>query len=64
LDGEQKRQIEGSIIQTVFAKDKHSMLLVDDLYDSGATLTECVNVLRQDKNIDKIYVLTMTKTKG
>jgi predicted amidophosphoribosyltransferase len=64
LDGEQKQQIEGSILQAVFAKDKHSMLLVDDLFDSGATLTECVNVLRRDKNIDKIYVLTMTKTKG
>jgi predicted amidophosphoribosyltransferase len=64
LEGIEKQQISGSIVQTIMAKEKHSMLLIDDLFDSGITLTECVNVLRRDANIDKIYVLTVTKTKG
>lgn len=58
-----------SNINSSIVKEKHfikkvNILLIDDLYDSGATLTEIVNVLRTDDNIYKIYVLTMTKTKG
>lgn len=64
LSGEQKHQINGSIIKLQEAKCPHNMLIVDDLYESGSTLRECVNVLRTDKNIKHIYVLTMTKTRG
>ena len=64
LGGDEKQRLTGTIVQSVMAKEKHSMLLVDDLYDSGKTLTECVNTLRCDTNIEKIYVLTVTKTKG
>jgi len=63
LAANQKQLISGTIVKTQEAKKKHDMLLVDDLYQTGSTLTECVNVLRQDPNIGKIYVLTMTKTK-
>lgn len=60
---EDKRQIRGSIKKELEATNKHNTLLVDDLYQSGETLKECVRVLKEDKNIDKIYVLTMTKAK-
>ena len=63
LSSENKKQIQGSIIKSIKATKEHNMLLVDDLYKSGATLTECVRVLREDQLINKIFVLTMTKTR-
>lgn len=60
----EKQKIESSIIKTKKAHKSQNILLVDDLFQSGATLTECVKELRKDPNICKIYVLTMTKTKG
>lgn len=59
-----KKKIEDSIAQIKTAKKKQNILLVDDLFQSGATLTECVRELKKDKNINKIYVLTMTKTRS
>lgn len=58
-----KNHLHGTIIQTKPAIKRHSILLVDDLYSTGTTLKECVEVLRNDRNIDQIYVLVMTKTK-
>jgi len=63
LAAEDKHQIQGSIIKTAQATQEHDMLLVDDLYKSGATISECVRLLREDPKINKIYVLTMTKTR-
>ena len=40
------------------------ILLLDDLYDSGATLNACCSVLRKNTKIGEIYVLTMTKTRS
>ncbi len=39
------------------------VLLLDDLYRSGATLEACCNVLRTQANVSDICVLTMTKTR-
>lgn len=64
LDSSQKVAIKGSIQRLKYFEVKVNVLLVDDLYDSGVTLNECVRVLKEDKNINNIYVLTMTKTKG
>lgn len=64
LSFDEKKQLNGSIIKKKMATRKHNTLLIDDLYDTGTTLTQCVNVLRQDPLIDKIYVLTVTKTKN
>jgi len=61
-DGD-KQIIEGTIYKTKKATSEHDMLLVDDIYDTGTTLNECVKVLREDPMIKKIYVLTLTKTR-
>lgn len=57
------KNLTGSIIALLKAKKPHEILLVDDLYSTGATLEECVRVLRQDELLKRIYVLTMTKTR-
>jgi predicted amidophosphoribosyltransferase len=59
---DEKSIITGSIKQLRPAKRPCNLLLVDDLFQSGATIAECVKVLRQDKLIEKIYVLAITKT--
>jgi predicted amidophosphoribosyltransferase len=56
-----KRQIVGTIHEKTAAEKEYNILLVDDFYDSGSTLTESVRILRQDSLIKKIYVLTITK---
>lgn len=40
-----------------------NVLLFDDLYQSGTTLKEMAKIARKDPNINKIYVLTITKTR-
>lgn len=63
LDSIQKKAIQGSIQRKKHFTSKVNILIVDDLYESGVTLKECVKLLREDKNINNIYVLTITKTK-
>ena len=55
--------MRGAIIAVKKVKKPHTVLLVVDLYSTGETLKECVRVLKQDKKIGRIYVLTMTKTR-
>ena len=40
------------------------LLLLDDLYRSGSTLTVATDILYQSTNADRICVLTMTKTRS
>lgn len=40
------------------------VLLLDDLYRSGATLNVCCSVLRRQAKVEDICVLTMTKTRS
>lgn len=44
-------------------EEKVNILLVDDIFRTGNTLKECCKILRQDKNVDKIYCLAMTRTR-
>lgn len=64
LSHEDKHKSQQGIVKVRNATRKHSTLLIDDLYQSGATLSRCVDLLRADPLIDKIYVLTITKTKN
>lgn len=41
-----------------------SVLLVDDLYRSGATLTACSAILQEQAGVADVCVLTMTKTRS
>jgi len=61
LQPSEKKSMQGMIRQIVPAKYKINVLLIDDIYDTGSTLRQCTETLRQDPNIDKIYVLTVTK---
>lgn len=61
---DEKQEISGTIIAQKKATREHNILLVDDLFQSGATLQECVRVLRQDAKLKRVFVLTMTKAKG
>jgi predicted amidophosphoribosyltransferase len=54
--------IKNAIIKEKQFKRKVNILLIDDLYESGTTLNETVNVLKTDNNVDEVYVLVMTKT--
>lgn len=61
---EEKGKLQGTIKKIANARRKHSVLLIDDLYKSGATLRQCVDQLRTDPLVDKVYVITITKTKN
>lgn len=56
--------VNGMIIKNKKAENKKSILVIDDLFSTGATLNEVCRVLKTDDNIDKIYCLALTKTKG
>ena len=43
---------------------KHNILLVDDLFNTGNTLNECVNAMRQNDIANLIFVLAITKTRA
>ena len=55
--------ISGTIKQNKKLEIKVNALVIDDLYSTGATLNEVCKVLKQDRNIEKIYCLVMTKMK-
>ena len=57
------KNLEGSIEMKIKAKATANILLIDDLFATGKTISECVSVLRSDPMVKKIYVLVMTKTK-
>ena len=60
-----KNLLEGTI---VVASDKDisgkKVLLIDDLYRSGATLNVATDILYEKANVDSVSVLTMTKTRS
>ena len=39
----------------------HCVLLIDDIYDSGSTLTEATKVLHEQGHVCHVFVLTLTK---
>ncbi|MFZ2463681.1 MAG: hypothetical protein WAW77_08690, partial [Caldibacillus thermoamylovorans] len=62
LDRINKIEISGSIKRRLRFQTEVNVLLIDDLFQTGSTLTECVKILKTDSHIRDIFVLTMTKT--
>lgn len=63
-DVENKReQLRGAFaIQSQDLKNR-CVLLIDDLYDSGTTLTEATKVLYEQGGVQHVLVLTLTRTR-
>lgn len=57
------KDLTGTIIQHLPAKRECNILLIDDIFSTGVTATECVSVLRKDPLIRSIYYLAITKTR-
>lgn len=55
--------LDGAITQLIPSKRPANILIIDDLYSTGATLNEVCKVLKSDNNVNNIYVLVMTKTR-
>ena len=65
LEGEENRwvQLHGAFkVQDTSAKYR-CVLLFDDVYRSGETLTEITNVLHKQGNMSRVLVLTLTQTR-
>ncbi len=64
-DPDRRRQILEKAIQVSGTEDVtgQRVLLLDDIYRSGATLNACCRLLQQNTQVGDIYVLTLTKTR-
>lgn len=62
---ERQEALKNSIfIATHYDLSGKKVLLIDDLYRSGATLRVATDLLYSEEQVEKVYVLTMTKTKS
>jgi predicted amidophosphoribosyltransferase len=65
MEDEKKReQLEKSITLILSSPVPLRILVVDDLYDTGTTMNTVTKLLRSNENVEEVYALTMTKTKG
>ncbi len=67
-DIQSKNLDEKSVISHSMTSNKHftrkvNVLVIDDLYKSGASMNEAVRILSEDKNVANVYVLALTKTR-
>ncbi|WP_180380065.1 ComF family protein [Campylobacter porcelli] len=61
-------QMRARILKDAFRCDKRyknkKILLIDDLFRSGATLNEITKTLYTQGEVDNVYVLCFTKTRS
>jgi predicted amidophosphoribosyltransferase len=58
---QKRRNVAGAFAIHAPSVNGQRLLLVDDIYDSSATLNECARVLKA-AGAAKVYALTLTKT--
>ena len=66
-DPEQRVELLKGVIRIAGEDGKllgKTVLLVDDLYRSGATLNACCRILKEKAGVASVSVLTMTKTRS
>ena len=65
LEGKENRrkQLHGAFAVQATAEEYRCVLLFDDIYRSGETLTEVTHVLDKQGDISRVLVLTLTQTR-
>ena len=65
LQGQENRrkQLHGAFAVQATAEEYRCVLLFDDIYRSGETLTEVTDVLHKQGHISRVLVLTLTQTR-
>lgn len=61
--GKENKDLTGTIDVLKHAVRHCNLLLIDDLFSTGATATECTRKLQEDPLIDEIYVSAISKTR-
>jgi competence protein ComFC len=61
---EKRKELLANAFQASPSLENKSVLVVDDLYRSGATLQSVTGALKKDGKAKKVYVLTLTKTRS
>jgi predicted amidophosphoribosyltransferase len=59
-----RKELLANAFQASPSLENKSVLVVDDLYRSGATLQSLTDTLKKDGKVKKVYVLTLTKTRS
>lgn len=63
-DVESKRaELQGAFVVQSQDLKGHCVLLFDDIYESGETLTQATNVLYEQGGVSRVFVLTLTQTR-
>lgn len=67
-DIQSKNLDDKSVISHSMTRNKHftkkvNVLIIDDLYKSGASMNEAVRILSEDRNVANVYALALTKTR-
>ena len=60
---DKRKQLQGAFIVNTQDYKGKCVLLFDDLYDSGTTLTEATKVLYEQGRVRHVLVLTLTRTR-
>ena len=59
----ENKNLAGTIEVMKHALRQCNLLLIDDLFSTGATVTECTRKLKEDPLVNEIYIFTISKTR-